>query len=855
MRSFTFYNNTSAQLDVVPPPCDENVSVSSDSVLNVSVLNNSALNNTSLGLSESAIDELQIGSDVVNLSDISVEGISSNDTDNNRPKRQKKETDYNELNNNPEVSESEEEFVPENNKVKVNETPYRRKAGRPKGSKNKKKGPKSMKGKIHHIRPKNQKNPQVTTVSNQSNLLNINVDDEENKLKPPPPNGNELNELNDSIISETGCTSPVKKKSDKKTRKRQINKKEWKGNVRKELKNSGKEYTTKNKDGNLKTHKAREIGPPCKCKSICFLLLDSQTIEAVFENYWKLGDYNQQSQYLAGLIDRTSTKNQLKYGEENKSRVKCINKYHIQYEDNRIVVCKEAFISILGITKDTIQHNNRKRTESGIVEPDQRGKHVKYAIPESQLQLAHKHIQKIPARSSHYTRNSNEHRQYVDTLDKKSQCFFFGKYLEWMEENHSDAEPLKKSMYLYIFNNFYNLEIVSPKVDVCDVCTMLLEKLKQLRDKNKDTTDCEAELSQHKTKANVAYEHLKQAHDPKIWRPDEWLVICMDLQQTFVIPKTAQGSHYYLPKVNVYNFCIYELQSNKPFFYVWEEFNGRKGSSEIYSCIYKWLNENVLHKDGKKVNGQERPRKLRLIADNCGGQAKNNNLSLALLRLVHQGVFDRIELFFLVPGHTYMDCDRKFGHISKSLKNIQTIGSPDRLVMYIRRAQTPHLNVVKIRRDEIVNVSVLTTKKNEDRVALIRRSGNAFQQASVIVLRKKFPNGYILKENVTDLDEAGKFINLQTPEDLEEGKQLDFSKIELKPKYPTEIKLKKNKMDSLKKMRESLGQAGDWIPELIATQENAQVYKNDDDCDEIFPRNLNSNDEVPKVIEKAAANE
>ena len=125
-----------------------------------------------------------------------------------------------------------------------------------------------------------------------------------------------------------------------------------------------------------------------------------------------------------------------------------------------------------------------------------------------------------------------------------------------MEEHHKHEIPVKRSYYLYIFNNFYNLEAVSQKVDVCDVCTLLGERLEKLRKAGKDTTDCEAELLQHKNKANEAYEHLKNSQNAKIWNPKEWIVICMDLQQTFVIPKTSQGSHYYLSKVNVYN-CLY----------------------------------------------------------------------------------------------------------------------------------------------------------------------------------------------------------------------------------------------------------------------------------------------------------
>ena len=217
---------------------------------------------------------------------------------------------------------------------------------------------------------------------------------------------------------------PSKEKSPKKSQKRQRNEKKWERNVRKELRNSGKEYITKTRDGRLLTQNAREIGPPCKCLNRCYLKFDAEAIEYIFESFWNIGCYNQQSQYLAHLIDRTSTINQLKFGAENKSCVKFKNKYNIEYGNNRIVVCKTAFLNILGVTKDRIQHNNRKRTESGIVQPDKRGQHVKFSLPESQVKLVHEHIQMIPARSSHYTRNCNEHRQYVDTPDKKSLRFF-----------------------------------------------------------------------------------------------------------------------------------------------------------------------------------------------------------------------------------------------------------------------------------------------------------------------------------------------------------------------------------------------------------------------------------------------
>ena len=71
--------------------------------------------------------------------------------------------------------------------------------------------------------------------------------------------------------------------------------------------------------------------------------------------------------------------------------------------------------------------------------------------------------------------------------------------------------------------------------------------------------------------------------------------------------------------------------------------------------------------------------KLRIVADNCGGQNKYHNLLMALLRLIHLGKFTRIELAYLVPGHLYMAPDRKFGNVSTANKLKANILSPDDL--------------------------------------------------------------------------------------------------------------------------------------------------------------------------------
>ena len=109
------------------------------------------------------------------------------------------------------------------------------------------------------------------------------------------------------------------------------------------------------------------------------------------------------------------------------------------------------------------------------------------------------------------------------------------------------------------------------------------------------------------------------------------------------------------------------------------------------------------------------------------------------------------------------------------------------LVDYIQLSQSSVCNVFSLDREEIQNSTVLTVKDKRKRLALVRKEGKSFQSASVIVMRKAFPNGYILKKDfkVHDDDDEATFIEVNLP-----NKKLDLSAIEFGIKYPQPRKLK-----------------------------------------------------------------
>ena len=101
----------------------------------------------------------------------------------------------------------------------------------------------------------------------------------------------------------------------------------------------------------------------------------------------------------------------------------------------------------------------------------------------------------------------------------------------------------------------------------------------------------------------------------------------------------------------------------------------------------------------------------------------------------------------------------------------------------------------KLKREEIYNIDVLTTKIKEDRVCLIRPVQKTFQQASIIVFRRSYLHGYLLKEALDTSDFDATIIAVRLPDDLLNDVPLNLRPIELKQKYQRQIKLKKKKIE------------------------------------------------------------
>ena len=446
-------------------------------------------------------------------------------------------------------------------------------------------------------------------------------------------------------MSDTSASSSTSTVQHTRSRKRPVNKSKWKVSVSKKKRNLGEEYVS------VKTKqaiKARTIGAPCKCG--CFEKIGMDKIQTIFNEFWKIGDYEIQNAYLNNLMKSVDVKRSRVKNRPSR-RLRSVE-YRVIYHDVSYSVCALAFRNIHGLTERRLRTVRDKVGESGCLNKDKRGHQKKSReVPEPTRQKVIEHINSLPALSSHYSRAKSPNRKYLSPELNVSKLYDL--YCDWLIEYYPDEQSVKESFYRHIFNTKFNLGFTPPMSDTCNYCDKVkyqIQNLDEVRDVEQiNKLIVEKEL--HNKTANMAHTLIKNFVGSQ---NSTVAAIAIDLQQALPTPKINSGIQYYKRKLWTYNLGIHNIVTGQASMYIWDETVGKRGSSEIASCLMHYITPQV--------------DTLHIFSDNCSGQNKNINMVLTCLRNIHSGRFKKIEHSFMVPGHSYLPCDRDFGNIELYLK-------------------------------------------------------------------------------------------------------------------------------------------------------------------------------------------
>ncbi|XP_047521302.1 uncharacterized protein LOC125060441 [Pieris napi] len=247
-------------------------------------------------------------------------------------------------------------------------------------------------------------------------------------------------------------------------RKRHFN--EWIDTKRKNLRNMGKEYMSRNG----KIQAKRKMGPPCQCRKKCFDKLSEGKRQKIFKSFWNLGNREKQWMFIASLVKK---QNKRRVYTDTTSRRKYTLKYSLPVdhgEDNYVDVCKKHFLSTISVSDQVINKALEKMaTTTGVLIPDQRGKHSNHPVKktESVITSVCDHIKSLQPVESHFTRQRSN-KLYLDGDLNFHKLFEM--YNEWLQSNIYEEKAKSERLYRDIVNENFKLSFHIPKKDQCDQC-------------------------------------------------------------------------------------------------------------------------------------------------------------------------------------------------------------------------------------------------------------------------------------------------------------------------------------------------------------------------------------------------
>lgn len=542
-------------------------------------------------------------------------------------------------------------------------------------------------------------------------------------------------------------------------------------------------YSYKSSRG--KNIKPRSLGAPCSCKKNCRAKLQGRE-DSIFHSFWDLASYEKQNTYLFSSI--TSIPKKRSYRKKIKrqeSSRKLTFVYKVKINGIDVEVCKNEFLAVHGLQNSAKRVRNITAQISegrSTAKPDARGKHYNRPnkISDEQLQSVFEHIESIPKYVSHYSRENNPDRVYLDH-DINISILYKDFYVLWCQEKQ--IEPVKEDRYRRIFCSKFNIGFKLPKVDTCATC----DEHNNLIEANKGNLvvcqDLKIKLELHQRRAAAMQNDLKQeAEDAKL--NHNKIVITFDMQQTLPTPLLTVGEAFYLRKAWTYNLGVHNCGDGQATMYMWTEDIAKRGSEEVASCLLK-------HLTSRPTTGQE---DLIIYTDNCGGQNKNWLLMLLWIQLVREKKYKTIEHRFLVSGHTYLPSDRDFAIIEKHKKLLRQVYCPQQWYEAVSKSKRVNpFRVVKMKQEDFLSFqNIPYSKKNvtDDKEPI------KFSQIRCFKFECNFPNTIFIKHLLNEI--AFKKVNIGK-RGISTSETVNILQ-NLPKKYQQRLKLSSEKIADLKKL-------------------------------------------------------
>ena len=225
-----------------------------------------------------------------------------------------------------------------------------------------------------------------------------------------------------------------------------------------------------------------------------------------------------------------------------------------------------------------------------MVQPDKRGEHAKYKHSEEEIIVSsgsHFNVSTLCVSLHAQSLSHQNSREYLSSnLNLK---IMYKLYCEFCVDKSST--PVNESYYRHLFNTTSNLSFHQPLKDTCVKCDSF-QVLLRAEENPEILVQKEIHLRKAekvRTKLNSSKETASQTN----------ICFTFDLQKTLynnliITPAIFTGIAYYKRQLAIYNLGVHNLANNDAFMFMWHKGCASRGASEIGSCIWKFLELQLL---------------------------------------------------------------------------------------------------------------------------------------------------------------------------------------------------------------------------------------------------------------------
>ncbi|GES76155.1 hypothetical protein GLOIN_2v1484099 [Rhizophagus clarus] len=409
--------------------------------------------------------------------------------------------------------------------------------------------------------------------------------------------------------------------------------------------------------------------------------------------------------------------------DENTEKVTAENRKFVRFNycfNNTLPICRTAYENLLGVSHKYLDAIIKHLRENGLEErihgntgkapKNMKRVEVTYSIACEihNFLKNYANVHGIPSPGRHCNKVS---MPIVFLPTSYSYISVYRDYVQvYKNEYEDEADVISEKTFKRIWKALMpSLQFMSPKSDLCETCERMkldiqyatehekklavtenylthLNRAKQERDYYNANITCAVEDSKcnpNTTKSEVLFKTFEgSAH------------IAYDWAQNVQVPYSPQqiGSLFFKSprKVHLFGVCnIGNFPHTEQTNYVIDEAempdDGKQGKGVNCTLSLVW------HAIQKYNCGEK---KLIITCDNCVGQNKNNYSLFFYSWLIDRGMYDEVELNFMIPGHTKFICDSCFGLI-KILYRKSKANTIDDIISVVNRSTTVHLNVAQ----------------------------------------------------------------------------------------------------------------------------------------------------------------